>query len=595
MLKRAAGGSAMIPKTFRQSLGVLILSTLVSMLGALVDGVIIGRLMGSTAMAAYGFAIPLTVIIAGIAGVAASGSQSLSGKALARGEPEEAEGYLSTALAGYAAIGLLLCAATALLRGPLSSLLGAAGGGEEIARDTEGYLLGFAPAIPAILLTQTASSYMYLENARKRALAAAAAGTAVNIAGDLVNVWVVHGGMPGMGLTTAISYYVMAGILLGHFAGPKHVLSVSPRRFSFRKLKELTVLGLPSADIQACSTVRTVFLNRKLLAIASGVAVSAFSVRMSMYNFYGAVVIGFGLATLLISSFFIGEENTDAMRETLKTALRDGVAVMIALCALVCALADPLCRIFSKDPEVIPLAADAVRFFAVSLPFYVINSVLAKYYQALGRHILSHVITILENLVYVCLATPALAGAFGVTGVWAVFLASEILTILTVVTYITVRNRRFPRSIDDLMLVPESMGAAPEEQYAAECRDPEEVQAAIDGLWSFLEGRGADKASAAKIVLCAEELTQNVIRQRGGRKDSRVSLRLTDKAEEWALCLRDTGSAFDPKLWLSTHAEEKGRYGLRLVDFAADDLSYVYTLNMNQIRIRIGKTGPRGA
>ena len=184
-----------------------------------------------------------------------------------------------------------------------------------------------------------------------------------------MNAMLVHGGMVGMGLTTSISYYVMAAILLLQYRRPDHVLTISPRKLGLRPLRELVVLGLPSADVQACSTVRTVLLNRLLLTISTQVAVSAFSVRMSMYNLYGSVVIGFGLATLLVSSFYIGEENVAAIREVLKAALRSGVITMTVLCVLVCLFADPLVRMFTGDSAVIPMAIDWVRFFAVICPF----------------------------------------------------------------------------------------------------------------------------------------------------------------------------------------------------------------------------------
>jgi len=580
----------MINQTFRQSLYVLVLSSMVTMLGALVDGIIIGRTMGSSVMAAYGIVLPATVLVAGIANVVSSGPQSLSSKALARGEKDAADAYLSTAVIGSLFFGAALSALMILLRGPLCVLMGAEGGKAELLQDAAAYLLGFAPAIPAILLTQTLSSYMYLENARKRAFAAALTGTVVNCAGDLVNTLIVHGGMVGMGLTTAISYYVMAAILLMQYRKPGRVLTISPRKSGLRLLGELTVLGLPSADIQVCSTVRTVLLNRLLLTISTQIAVSAFSVRMSMYNLYGAVVIGFGLATLLVSSFYIGEENESAVREVLTTALRGGLLTMAVLCALVCVFTGPLVRMFTQDDSVFAMAVDSVRLFALSLPVFVVNSILSKYYQALGRHVLSHAMTILENLVYVCPLAFLLGLGFNVMGVWASFIGTELLTLLTLLIFVWVKKGRFPRSINDFMLLPADFGPRPEEQLQAECESRKQFEETMERIWSFLKTRGADPGSASQVALCAEELMKNALEQGDSRgKGRHVQIRLMDKKQEWALCLRDDGSSFDPMLWLRNHEEEKGRYGLRLVRLAADDIQYVYTFNMNQILIRIKK------
>ena len=140
------------------------------------------------------------------------------------------------------------------------------------------------------------------------------------------------------------------------------------------------------------------------------------------------------------------------------------------------------------------------------------------------------------------------------------------------------------------MLLPADFGPRPEEQLQAECESRKQFEETMERIWSFLKTRGADPGSASQVALCAEELMKNALEQGDSRgKGRHVQIRLMDKKQEWALCLRDDGSSFDPMLWLRNHEEEKGRYVLRLVRLAADDIQYVYTFNMNQILIRIKK------
>lgn len=576
-------------KAFRQSLYVLILSSLVSMLGALVDGMIIGRLMGSVAMTAYGFVIPVTVVAAGIAGIVASGSQSLSGKALAKGDTIGAESYLSTALLGYGLLGCLLAFTIIFFSSQLCVLLGVDSSDIYVMNAAKYYMIGFAVGFPGIIFTQILSAFMHLENVKRRALIAAAIGTAVNIVGDIANVLVFNGGMFGMGLTTTISYYVMVIILLKRFIEPGRVMSVKPKRFSLGKLRELTILGLPSADIQLCSTVRTIFLNRLILIISSQVAVCAFSIRMSMYNLYGAVVIGFGLTTLLVSSFYIGEENPEAIGRVLKVALHDGIIVMCVLTVLVCGAARPLVEMFSTDETVIEMAIASVRYFALSLPVFVVNSIFAKYYQALGKHVLSHAITILENLIYVCGIAFVLSDELSLTGIWISFLGSEIMTLLTIVIIVGIKNKKIPASINDFMLLPENFGPEAGNQFYVECESIQDVQSANDRLWDFLNRSQASKEVRVKLAICAEELMKNVFTQSDAISKRQLDLWLVESPQEWKLCLRDNGGAFNPINWLKVNDDKDDCYGLRLVQMAAEDIKYIYTLNMNQIIIRVSK------
>ena len=582
----------MVQQVFFRSLWVLVLSSTVSMLGVLVDGIVIGQFLPDAALAAYGIAIPATVLAIGVANVISSGASSFCGRSLGSGRKDEADRYFSAAFFGGILLGLLISLALLAGMDSFCVFLGAPPQEGEIFSGTRAFLLGYLPAIPAILLVQLLSSIMYLENARRLVFLSAVAGTAVNVGGVLLNVYAFQGGMGGMALVTSVSYYVMLAMLLPRFFGSSHLLTLRRGSFGWRELWNVWRVGLPSADLQVCSMLRSIVLNHLLLSLAGAAAVTAFSIRMSMYNLYGSFVIGFGMAALILVSFYIGEEDVPAMREVLRVAIKYGLISMTAMFVLVEVLAVPLVALYTSDGETADMAVMSVRLFAASLPLFVLNSILAKYYQAMHFSALSHAITILQNFVYVCLLAFALGQMMSVNGVWLSFLLAEVAVFGTILLTAAVKLGHLPRSLDDLMLLPEGFGASSEEQLLLSCRTREEASAAAAAAADFLRARGAVERTALRVSLCIEELLLNIVTHGiSDMKKEAASIRVLDKPKEWVVCLQDNARPFDPKKWMETHqaADGDGTLGLRLVFYAADNLSYARVLDMNQIKIAVGK------
>lgn len=584
----------LVRRVYSQSLLVLILSSMISMLGALVDGMVIGNMLGDDAIAAYGYALPLTVLITGIAYAISGGGQALCGKAIGKGDQKEADRYFTAVIFASLVFGLLVTVLCILLVDPVSVLLGAPRSEAEIFSQTKAYLLGYLPCSAFNMLTLSLSSFMHLENAQRRAVSAAVIGTIVNIIGDFMALRLFHGGLFEIAIATTVSYAVMTLVLLLYYTGRERVLHFNRSGVGLRRVGRLFLFGLPSADIQICSVFRSVFLNRLLFFIAAEGAVSAFSIRMSMYNLYGSIVIGFGLATLLVGSFFIGEENTDAIRQLLKSALQLGVFVTAVLCLFVWIVAPVFVDLYTNDPEVMQMAISSIRWFALSLPLFVVNSILAKYYQAMNMGWLSHLITILENLIYVCLFALILGLRFSTDGVWIAFVVTEAVTLLTILVVVMVRRRRFPRALLDWMLLPEGFGIPAEQALITECRVKEDVTKVAQNVTDFLMAHGETEHQANRLCLCTEELMMNSFQyvQKPHRPHS-VYLMLLQKQEEWLLCIRDLGKSFDPKEWLAYHEGSVDHLGLTLVRAAGDDITFLHTLTMNQITIHLKKEGGR--
>ena len=68
----------------------------------------------------------------------------------------------------------------------------------------------------------------------------------VNIAGDLINVWILRQGVFGMGVATSVGYIVQLLVVCYYLIRTNSYFRISPKYFSLRLLPEVCRKGSPS-------------------------------------------------------------------------------------------------------------------------------------------------------------------------------------------------------------------------------------------------------------------------------------------------------------------------------------------------------------
>ena len=111
----------MIRKLIRQMLAAQILSALTVSLCLLIDSIMIGRFLGVQAIAAYGLANPILLVIGAIGSMLAAGVQVACSKSLGSGSKEETDKGYSSAMVLMLGISLLFTALVLLFRYPLAT------------------------------------------------------------------------------------------------------------------------------------------------------------------------------------------------------------------------------------------------------------------------------------------------------------------------------------------------------------------------------------------------------------------------------------------------------------------------------------------
>lgn len=180
---------------FYSTLSTLTISTLTFTIAMVIDGILIGQFLGTNAIAAYGFAMPLLIATNAIFGVFATGVQSVCGNCMGRGDMKSANGYFNATLIVMVAISAVIVLGLIIFQEPLAIVLGANGEGEDmqaILADTKGYFVGFAFGVVFQFGGRIISPFMQLDNDRGKIVPAAVCGSVANVGGDLINVFFLN-------------------------------------------------------------------------------------------------------------------------------------------------------------------------------------------------------------------------------------------------------------------------------------------------------------------------------------------------------------------------------------------------------------------
>ena len=576
----------MILKLVRQMLTAQIFSALTVSLCLLIDSVMISRFLGESAIAAYGLSNPLLLAIGAIGTLLAAGIQVVCGKALGRGSREEANAVYSSSVAVTTVVSVIFLFIVVLFCSPLATAMGAGSSGELHDR-TRDYLAGFSIGAPGSMGALILIPFLQMGGQSSLLIVAVLTMTVTDVALDLLNVMVFNGGMLGMGLASALSYYMAVAVAGFWFLSGKCIFRFSRKSIRRKTVAELFRCGIPAGVTMIASVILIYSMNRLLYALDGSIAVAAYTVIMSIGNTANCITTGVGGVSLTLCGIFYHEEDRSAMRETVRLLCVHGVFLGLGMGMLLLIFAPAFVSFFIEQAgKTQDAAVLGLRLFAVGLIPCCINNILKYAYQASGRPRLTEAVSLAEGALFPVLSGFVFSRFMGIPGAWLAFGAGEILTFAALCLLIRRVSGKLPWKQDTCLLLEQDFGALADQTLEMDIASMAEVAAASETAKRFCLERGLYARSANHIALCIEEMAGNVI-QHGFTRDQKkhsLSVRITEGRDRWVLRFRDDCRAFDPVHFVPD--EEDQGLGIRLTFAMSEDAHYSYSLNMNNLVLK---------
>ena len=566
---------------------------LINAVNGIVDSLHASNFIGKAAMSALGLYSPLDHFLYALSIMLVSGSQLLCGRYLGKNQQENVQRIFTLDL--ILAAGLSLLTSLLLVTGALSDLTRLFVQDQAERTALNQYVLGVAPGIPALVVGQQLFAFLSLENRTRRTTAATIACMLTNAAADVLFIVVLRMGTFGLGLASALSLWVFMGIQAHYYLSGKSSIRFSLRAARLRDTGEIISQGYSGAISRFVEMFRCIIVNALVLRFIGSIGVSSFAAVNSVMAVFWPLVFGMVAVNRILLGISMGEEDRRSVVDIMHISITRGMLIVSALALLLCGLGEPITRLFYRDPAdpIYRMTIEAFRILPFCMPLAVVSLQFACYAQAAGLKRLQVLLPVLDGAVFVSLFAAILipVPALGMNGLYIANVLNGVGCALTIILVAWISLRRAPRSLEDLLLIPDSFGAPEDARIDLSVTEMDEVLNVSRQVTAFCRRRGIDQRRASLAGLALEEMAGNVV-EHGftvDRKRHSIDIRIVHKDDDVILRLRDNCIAFDPSesARLMDPPDGMKNVGLRIVYSMAKEVRYQHLLGLNVLTMRI--------
>lgn len=434
-----------IKRSYFRYLAAAFGSSLIGTIYSFVDTVVVGQNQGSNGTAALAVVAPVWNIIYGLGLLFGIGGavffSTIRGKKEKQGEHENE--YFTVAVIAGSIAALICWIALILLDTQILRLFGADSDLLPLAKE---YLFPIKIVFPTYLFGQLFAAFLRNDNDPTLATAAVLAGGIFNIFGDCFFVFVLHMGIFGAGLATAIGSVISTGIMATHFLLKKNSLKIVKVQNIFSKLKSIIAAGFSTFFVDIAMGIITVLLNNQIMKYAGAGALAVYGVIVNISTCAQGCVYSIGQAAQPIISINFGAGNGSRIKKVLKYSLATAAVFSAFWTGVTMLFPVPIIKIFmSATPEIISLAPKIIRLYCLSFLLLPLNVYSTYYFQAISKPKAAFIISVCRGLVIsgiMILLLPAIAAD---VGLWLAMPVTELLVAAIVIFYM----RKYTRELGE--------------------------------------------------------------------------------------------------------------------------------------------------
>lgn len=581
----------MLAKLLFRLLPIQILLAAVGAVNGIVSSFFASNYVGIDAMSAVGLFSPIYMLITSISTMLMGGSVILCGKYMGQNQQEKLQNVFSLDLAVSSLIAAVFTAAFLVLA--LFDLNGFMTQNAAVRALYNRYMLGQAIGVFPLILGNQLSAFLSMENKSRQTMIASLVYIAVNLALNFLFVQVLHLEAFGLALASSLGMWVFLAVQAQCFLAGKAQLKISVSKLRWRETGEIIRVGLPGALSNIYQTARGLIVNLLLELFVGTVGISAFATADNLLRIFWAVPGAMLAVSRMMISVSIGEEDRQTLTDVLRVMFRRFLPLMGVISAGIILCAGPLTHLFYRDAAdpVYAMTLWGLRILPLCMPLSIICMHFVCYGQASGKQGLVHVLSLLDGVVCVAGFTAILIRLLGMNSVYVANILNGIVCALVILGYSWIKNRRLPRSMDELMVVPEDFGAPESERMDLTIRSMEEVVTISQQVQRFCEEKGIDPRRAYLSGLAMEEMAGNIV-DHGFTKDQKahsIEARVVHKDDDVILRLKDDCIPFNPseRQQLAAGDDPVKNIGIRMVFGMAREVQYQNILGLNVLTIRI--------
>ena len=412
-----------------------------------VDGIFVGRGVGSNAIAAINICYPIFLLLTGFALMVGTGASVVASIHLSQNNVKAARINITQAVwfSTFVVIGAMIL----ILLAPeqIAYMLGASPTLMPLVRD---YMVYLIPSGIMQMWSVVGLFVIRLDGAPKYAMWCNVVPAVLNMFFDWLFIFPLGMGVKGAAIASAISTViggVMAFVYLVRYAQTLKMsgIKMSPTSvtLTLRNVAYQCKIGFSALLGEATMALLLFVGNLVFMKNLGDAGVGAFGVAC----YYTPFVFMFGNSIAQsaqpIVSYNYGLERWNRVRKTLSMSVR--AAVLSSLFSIVAFTLFPQYLVYlfiAVDDSAAHIAIEGFPYFATGFLFFIMNLVAIGFLQSIKRVAPATIFALMRGVLFLFPAFLLLPEVLGVKGMWLALPLSELLTFVAVVAYAVIGGKK---------------------------------------------------------------------------------------------------------------------------------------------------------
>lgn len=406
-------------------------------LQTIIDGIILGNVVGANALASVSLILPCYTLLSSIGVVIGVGCQTFVSVRLGQKNYQGANNALTSGFLFLIAFSITASILLYIFAPEIAVLLGA---NHILLADSVNYTHALAPFFPIISLMFFTDYILKATGRPIYAVTIMSSAVLTNIVLDIIFVKYLEMGTTGARLATGISFSIGALFSVPKIITKRNKITVLSGRYERNLVYKMFYNGSSEGLSELSSGITILLFNITTMRYLGENGVAAFTAIN--YVLFIGITISLGIAdgTIPIISYNFGAKNWDRIKKVLKLAVKTVSIIGIIIFTTLSLFGEEVISLFFKSEEttVIKIAVTGTGIYAFAFLLNGLNILASSYFTALTNAKISIIISSLRGLIFIVIGIFIYPRIWGINGIWFTVPIAELCTFI--VSFILVKK-----------------------------------------------------------------------------------------------------------------------------------------------------------
>ena len=574
----------LVNNRFRQYLLPTILMAMSTSMAIVVDGMIVGNLLGAKHLAAVNLVTPLILCFSTFFAMIGVGGSTIMAYARGARDLKRSSSILSLSVAMLFVVSMLFPLIAVFFLPNVTNLLSS---DPKLSVLVESYAQILLIGAPLIIIVSGFTFFIRTDGNPSFASKILIAANALNLLMDIVYIRYFNAGIQGA------AYATLTGYLLGALMIAYYLLKVD-NQLKFGRIKlnciyevySVISTGITSALAQIFIFMKILAINHIVIDTIGTAGMIAFSVCLSCLSLVSMFISGATQTMMPIIGVMYGEKDWKGIKFAVIPAIKFVLFSALLLIVIFIAFPKQILALYGvTDQEHISVGVEALRYFAPSLIGVGFSFTMMYYNQAINRKALSIAISVIQGLSVIPLAFY-LSRIYGSKGIWLSFSIAEILTFFFIYAASLHIRKQNKGKFESIFLFTAKQDQQCLDLTITSCID--DAVKVSQQITDFALKHGVEEKKALLVGLAAEEMALYILSQ-SPEQQRPIDIVVKVDTNDITLRFRDDGPAFNPTICDSENEQLSNIFLLKKI---ATNIDYARIIGLNSTIINI-QTSPK--